>query len=271
MRLTRLLAPAAASLALIIVLAACQPTASDPSIPTSPTPTATAPSESPAASPTPAESPSPAPGEVVEFELPMIAHSTADGVDVHARPSTDAPLLIGQQYPDLNRVEISLSADERVWVTLGPLVSERTSWYQVSGVDGGPTAFGGGWVSAEFLAREGDPPAGGPQIVTAHGQGSGGEISVEVSMGTPLTVEVAMAPMEDEDSCDIDVTLIRTDGLDVNLATQTVTEPDTFYLAASIDFGGVPSLFQDEAGTVTLEIETDCSWTASLTQPAADY
>jgi hypothetical protein len=270
MRLTRLLAAAAGSLAIIIVLAACGPTASDPSMPASPTPTAAASSEPPAPSPTPAESPSAAPGEVVEFELPMIARSTADGVIVHERPSTDAPLLIGEQFPDMNRVEISLAADERVWVTLGPLVSEATSWYQVSAVDGGPTAFGGGWVSAELLAREGDLPPGGPQIVTAHGQGSGGEISAEVSMGTPLSVEVAMAPMEDE-SCEIDVTLIRTDGLDVNLATRSVTEPDAFQLAASIDFGGEPSLFQDEAGTVTLEIDTDCSWTASLGQPPADY
>ncbi len=269
MHLTRLLAPAAGSLALSIVLAACGPTASDPSTPTSPTPTAPAASESPAPSPTPAESPSPALGDVVEFELPMIARSTVDSVDVHALPSTDAPLLTGEQFPDMNRVEISLAADERVYVTLGPLVSEGTSWYQVSAVDGGPTAFGGGWVSAEFLAREGDPQAGGPQIVTAHGQSSGGEISVDVPMGTPITVDVAMAPMEDEESCDIDVTLIRTDGRGVTVATQTVTEPDAFQLAASIDFGGVPSLFQDEAGTVTLEVETDCSWTASLTQPPA--
>jgi hypothetical protein len=199
----------------------------------------------------------------------MIARPTEDDVGVHARPSTTAPLLIGELFPDMNRVEISLSTDERVYGTLGPLVSEGTSWYQVSAVDGGPTAFGGGWVSAEFLAREGYPRAGGPQIVTTHGQGGGGQISVEVPMGTPITVQVAMAPMEDEESCDIDVTLIRTDGLGVNLATQTVTEPDAFQLAASIDFGGVPSLFQEEAGTVTLEVETDCSWTASLTQPPA--
>lgn len=199
----------------------------------------------------------------------MIARATQDDVEVRARPSTDAPLLTGEEFPDMNRVEIRLAADERVSVTLGPLVSEGISWYQVSAIDGGPTAFGYGWVSAEFLASDGGAPDAFPQIATAYAVGSGGEISVEVPLrGTPITVDVAAAPLEDQESCGIAVTLVRTDGEEVNVTSQTVTQPDAFQLGATIE-GGVPGLFQDEPGTVTLQIDTDCSWTASLTQPPA--
>jgi len=266
MRSTRLLAPGAALLGLTILLAAC---GQAPAASASPTPSpsqAPSPSDepSPSVAPTPTEQPSP---EVIEFELPMIGRSTEDGVDVYARPSLDAPLLIGQQLPDMNDVEISLEADELVWVTLGPLVSDGTSWYRVEAVDGGPTSFAFGWVPAESLARESDAPEGRPQIVATHGQGSDGEISMDVPMGTPVTVDVGYAPMAGDDSCDLDVTVIRTDGLGVNVATQTVTEADSFQFGASIDYGGLQSLFQEEAGTVTLQVETDCSYAASLTQP----
>jgi hypothetical protein len=270
MRLIRSIVPTAVTLSLAIVLAACAPAAVDEPSPSAPAPTAPAPTESPTQSPSPEGSPSVTPGEVVEFELPMIARATEDGVDVHARPSADAPLLTGEQFPDMNRVEIILAADELVSVTLGPLVSEGTSWYQVASVDGGPTAFAFGWVSAEFLARDSDAPDSGPQVATAHGQGSAGEISMDVPlMGTPITVDVAMSPTEDQESCELDVTLIRTDGLGVNVATQTVTEPDAFQFGASIEGGGMQGLFQEEAGTVTLQVETDCSWAASLSQPPA--
>ena len=268
MRLTRSFATTAASVGLIILLAACAPGAVDAPSPSSPAPT-DQPTEQPTASPTPDDSPSATPEEAVDFELPMIARATEDGVDVHARPSSDAPLLIGEQFPDMSRVEIRLAADERVSVTLGPLVSEGISWYQVSSVDGGTTAFAFGWVSADVLAREGDPTAGGPQVVTSDAQGTSGEISMDVPMGTPVTVDVAMAPVAPAGSCELDVTLMRTDGTAVNVATQTVTEPDAFQFGPSIDYGGLQSLFQEEAGTVTLQVETDCSWTASLTQPPA--
>jgi hypothetical protein len=267
MRLIRSFSTAVAMLGIVLILAACGQPAGDPASPTaSPIPT-DPPAEEPTASPTPSASPSASPIDVVEFELPMFARSTADGVDVHAKPSADAPLLIGEQFPDMNRVEIRLEADELVAVSLGPLLSGGTSWYQVAAVDGGERAFAFGWVSAEFLVRESDPPQPAPQVVTAHGLGSGASIDMTVPMGTPLTVDVAAAPMPDQETCDIDVTLIRTDGLGVNVATQTVTEPDAFQFGASIDYGGLQSLFQEEAGTATLEVETDCSYAASLTQP----
>ena len=268
MGLIRSFSTSATTLGIVLILAACGQTAGDPASPTvSPIPI-DSPSEEPTASPTPSASPSASPIEVVEFELPMIARSTADGVDVHAKPSADAPLLVGEQFPDMNRVEIRLEADELVAVSLGPVLSGGTSWYQVAAVEGGERAFAFGWVSAEFLVRESDPPEPAPQVVTVHGLGSGASIDMTVPlMGTPITVDVAAAPMPDQETCDLQVTLIRTDGRAVNVATQTVTEPDAFRFAASIDYGGVQSLFQEEAGTVTLEVDTDCSYAASLTQP----
>jgi len=269
MRSTRLFAPGAALLGLTIILAACAQT---PAAPASPTPSPTeAPSPSdepsPSVEPTPTEGSSPDPIEVVEFELPMIARSTADDVEVHTLPSADSPLLIGEAFPDMDRVEVLLAADELVTVSLGPVFFDGTSWYQVSAVDGGDTAFAYGWVSADSLARESDWADGSPQVMTVHGLGTGTDVSASVPAGTPLTVDFAAAPMPDSDSCELDVTLIRTDGLAVNVATQTVTEPVAFQFAASIEGGGMQGLFQEEAGDVTLQVETDCSYAGSLTQP----
>jgi hypothetical protein len=265
MRSTRLFAPGAALLGLTIILAAC---GQAPAAPTSPT-EAPSPSDepSPSVAPTPTEQPSPDPIEVIDFELPMIARSTADDVEVHTVPGADAPLLIGEAFPDMNRVEVLLAADELVAVSLGPVYFEGTSWYQVSAVDGGDKAFAYGWVPAESIVRESDAPDGSPQVVTIDGLGSGAEVSAPVLAGTPVTVDFAAAPMPGSDSCELDVTVIRTDGLGVNVATQTVTEPVAFQFGASIEGGGMQGLFQEEAGDVTLQVETDCSYAASLLQP----
>jgi hypothetical protein len=274
MRPARFLNLGAVLLALTIVLAACAGAADDPESSSAPPSRAPSPTNAPSVEPSPSEAPSltgqpsPDPVEVVEFELPMIARSTADGVEVHAVPGADAPLLIGEAFPDMNRVEVLLAADELVAVSLGPVYFEGTSWYQVSAVDGGDKAFAYGWVPAESIARESDAPEGGPQVVTIHGLGTGTDVSAPVLAGTPVTVDFAAAPTPDSDSCELDVTVIRTDGLAVNVATQTITEPVAFQFAASIEGGGMQGLFQDEAGDVTLQVETDCSFAASLSQPS---
>jgi hypothetical protein len=273
MRLTRFLSLGAVLLALTIVLAACAVAADDPASSSPPPSSAPSPTDTPSGEPSPSEMPSPTeqpspdPIEVVEFELPMIARATADGIEVHTVPGADAPLLMGEQFPDMNRVEVVLAADELVAVSLGPVYFEGTSWYQVSAVDGGDRAFAYGWVPAESIARESDTPDGGPQVVTVHGLGTGTDVSAPVPAGTPVTVDFAAAPMPDSDSCELDVTVIRTDGLAVNVATQTITEPVAFQFAASIEGGGMQGLFQEEAGDVSLQVETDCSFAGSLTQP----
>jgi hypothetical protein len=269
MRSVRFLAPGAALLGLAIILAACGQAVANPA---SPTPSATAapsPSDAPSVEPSPSvaptatEQPSPAPIEVIEHELPMIARSIADGVEVHTLPSADAPLLMGEQFPDMNWIEIRLEADELVSVSLGPVYVDGTSWYQVSATDGGSRAYAYGWVSAEFLVRESDAPASGPQVVGVHGLGSGSAVNATVAMGSPLTVDVAAAPMPESDGCEIEVTLIRTDGLAVNVATESLSGPQAFQLSAN----ELSSLFMEEAGTATLQVKTNCSYAASLTSP----
>lgn len=263
MRSTRFFTPGAAFLGLTIILAACGQAAGDSPSPTQSPTAAPSPSDPPSAPPTPSQQPSPGPIEVIEFELPMIARSTTDGVEVHTLPGADAPLLMGEAFPDMNRVEIRLAADELVAVSLGPVFFDGTSWYQVSSVDGGNQAFAFGWVSAEYLVRDSDVPEGSPQVVTVHGLGSGTDVSASVPRGTPLTVELGAAPMPDSDSCELDATLIRSDGLGVNVATESLTGPYAFQLSAN----ELSSLFQEEAGDVTLQVETDCSYAASVTQP----
>lgn len=275
MRYSRTLAPALASLALIIVLAACgQATANPPSpIPSAsgtPTPTAT-PSIEPTVSPAPtasssvALSPTPAPGpiEVIEHELPMVARSTDDGVNVRTLPSLDAPLISGERF-DLTTVpNVRLNAGDLVIARMGPVFADSESWYEVGAADGSEVYWEFGWVAGRYLVRESDVPSHSPIIVGVHGLGSGSSASTQVIVGTPATVRFAAAPMPDADACEIDVTLIRTDGLAVNVATESIDGPKVAQLSSN----ELSSLFQEEAGTITLEVETNCSYAATLTVP----
>lgn len=276
MRSTRFFA-GAALLALTIILAACGQAVA---VPASPTPSATtAPSASDAPSvepsptdaPIPTEEPTPTPGpiEVIVHELPMIGRPTTDGVDVRTLPSLDAPLITGEIFGDGGQVqqvpELRLTTDMLVVATLGPLFADGESWYEVSAADGGDVYFSGGWVAGRYLSREGDLPEGQPIIVDINGVGSGTAASQEVPFhGTPTTVRFAATPMPDRDACEIEVTLIRTDGAAVNVATESsLTEP----MVAQLSANELSSLFQEEAGRVTLQVRTDCSYAATLTLP----
>jgi len=253
----RPIAPGAASLGLILVLAACaSPVADSPS----PTPGAS-PSSEPTASPEPTATPSQV--EVIEHDLPMTGRATAD-VDVRTLPSMDAPLLSGERLSDLSTVpDIRLTAGDLVLVTLGPVLADDQSWYEVRVVDGGEVYWEGGWVPGESLVREGDMPEGQAPMVHTYGLGSGTTITAEVAVGTPVTVRFAATPMPDSGACEIEVTLLRSDDLGVNVATESLTGPAVIQLTPE----ELSSLFQEEAGTVTLEVETDCSFAASLTIP----
>lgn len=260
MRLSRTFAPAVAALGLVVLLAACGQ-AADPT-PTT-LPPSTTPDPTPSPSGEPSVEPSPSPIEVVEHDLPMIGRATADEVEVHALPGAEAPLLIGERFSDGSMVEIRLAADQLVKVSLGPVVVDGTSWYEIRATDGGDVYFEGGWVPGEVLAREGDLPASDPQVVVIYGLGSGTAVNVDVLAGTPTTVRFAAAPMADRDECEIEVTLIRTDGLGVNVATETLTEARVAQLAAN----DLSSLFMEEEGTATLQVRTDCNYAAALLQP----
>lgn len=277
MRSTRLFLPGAALLALTTVLAACGQAVADPGSPTVPPSAAPSPSDTPSVEPSPSgppaptqqptPTPSPTPTEVIEHELPMIGRPTTDGVDVRILPDLDAPLMVGELFGDGGQVQqvpdLRVSTDNLVVVTLGPVYADGESWYELSAADGEEVWFSGGWVPGQYLSREGELPE--PIIVDIYGLGSGTAASQEVPFhGTPTTVRFAATPMPDRDACEIEVTLIRTDGTAVNVATESLTES----MVAELSSAQLSSLFQEEAGKVTLQVRTDCSYAATLTLPA---
>jgi hypothetical protein len=264
MRHIRSLAPGAVVLALTIILAACTQAASPTPSPSAPTPT-DAPSEAPSPSDEPSESPSPSQPEVIEYELPMIGRVTDDGVEVRAEPSLDAPIHTGESFTDPGTpeiVEIVLAADDLVMVTMGPVFAEGESWYEVTSVDGDVVVFAFGWVPGRYLESDGEATLG-YVLVDINGQGEGDSATADVARGTPVSVRFAAVPMPDADECDIDVTLINTDGSAANIATDTI---DDIVIGEVTPFE-IPSLFQNEEGTVTLEVETDCSFAAAMSMP----
>lgn len=270
MRHIRTKAPISTLLILTLVAAACaQGDASSPtpSTPPSPTPTGT-PSAPPSVEPSPSASPSvePAPSQeaVVELELPMLARATEDAVDVRTLPAIDAPLLSGERISDGAKIpDVRLARDQVVLATMGPVYVDGTSWYEVATTDGEDMYWEGGWVSAEFLADAGTDPTGRPPMVAVYGIGSGTAASADVAVGTPVTVRFAAAPMADRAECEIDVTLVRSDGAAVNVATNAVSEPEVFQMTPDEMSG----LWQEEAGQVTLQIKSDCSYAATMTVP----
>jgi hypothetical protein len=272
MRPIRSLLPVAATLAMVVVLAACtQGAGTSPSASAATpeaSPSAEAPSESPSAEPTetPSATPSADPSQeaVVDHELPMIGRVVEDTVEVRTEPRSDAPIATGESFTDPGTMpEVTLERDDLVVVTLGPLLNDGESWYEVASVDGDDPVFAFGWVPGDAIERDADLPQPGPVIATISGQGDGDSVSTDVIMGTPATVRWAVAPMAGDDECEIELTVLKPDGLGVNVATETVTELRVEELTAM----QLPSLFLEEAGTVTLEVETDCSFAASMTTP----
>ncbi|MDQ3690741.1 MAG: hypothetical protein M3406_12060 [Chloroflexota bacterium] len=240
------------------------------------TPTASA-SASPSASavpsadetlvPEPSISPDAAasPPEVVAFELPMAARTTTDSVEVRDAPSADAPLVSGERYSDPATVpNVELAAGEPVLSTLGPVFADGESWYQVTAAsDGGEWLnWGAGWVPARVLAREGQAEGYAP-IVSAHGVGSGTMVAGEVRIGTPITLDYAATPVADRDACELTITIVGTDGATIYSVTESVTGA----IVQQVTRDDEPSLFQEEAGSVTLEVVTDCSYAATIFLP----
>ena len=118
-----------------------------------PTPSAPGkPSAAPVVAPAPTRQP-----EVVEFDLPMLARATDEGINVRSMPSLDAPLISGEG-DDLQKVpDIRLGDGELVFATMGPVVADGISWYQVAAAES-EVHWERGWVAGQYLAREGGVP-----------------------------------------------------------------------------------------------------------------
>ncbi len=96
-----------------------------------------------------------------------------------------------------------------------------------------------------------------------HGLGSGTTVTSDVSRGTMITLNFAATPMPDRDACEFAITLLATDGVTIYSVTESVTATTV----QQVTRDDVPDLFQEEAGSVTLEIETDCSYAAAMCIP----
>ena len=264
---------------LVLALAACGQAVADPppSSPTAtPTPIATptpTPTPTPASTPTPAPTPTPPPQPstpppaapqpvVIRHELPMLAHANAEGVAVRSGPSLDAPLVIGNlRDTGASVYDIRLAEGFIVAAFMGPVLADGHSWYFVQAADGRDLTMFEGWVSGQYLTRDHGIDDLYPVTLSMDGLGSGSAASAQVPAATELRVQFGAAPLPERASCEIEITLIRTDGLAVNLATNTVTEP----VAGDIHALDGPHLFQEVAGQVTLQVRSDCSWTAGVT------
>jgi hypothetical protein len=257
----------------VVILAACTQTAQAPSASPSAAPPSQpaesdspSPSESPSPEPTsdPSPEPSESPIDVIEHELPMVGRVTEDDVDVRTHPLADAPLVTGENLAVPGEMpEVVLDTGHLVAVTLGPLVHDGESWYEIASVDGDDINFAFGWIPGRFLEPHPDAQGSFPVIETLHGQGDGGSLDVDVIVGTPVTVRYAALPMEGEDECDIEVTVTNTDGSEVVVVERELTE----ILIEEVTPFQVAELFQNDPGTVTVEFETDCTFAGSLLVP----
>lgn len=288
MNITRTAAPIAALLAVSVALAACAQVAANPEPSDTPTPTPVASpssdptpkptpkpvktpaptpaaSEAPAASddpkPTPKPVTQPGPIQVIKHPIPMLGRSLADAVNVRARPDVQAELV--QILRDGRMLDVRLGKDQLVRVNYGPVLADGESWYHVQSFDHVPLPFAGGWVAGRFLARERSVESY-PIVASVHALGEGASVDADVPAAASLIVEFAAAPLPGSASCDINVTLIDTERFSVQVANfRDVTDP----IVAAIPSYEVADLYQEVAGRVTLQVDTDCSFAAVVLNP----
>ena len=270
----------AAALAGAVIMTGCSSTSgTQPSTPATPTPEPTE-SQRPIATPRPTTRPTPestptpqptvepaqTPPPIVVYThtIPMIGRSNADGVAVRALPDLDAPLVSGERTSDgAQAASVRLDEGDTILVTLGPVYADGHSWYRARSNEA-DVQWSDGWVSGEFLTQEDVVPAYNV-VASMYGVGVNGSETARVEAAAALSVSFAATPMPTADSCVVDVTLVRTDGTAVNVGTDTVTGPEVVDFAAE----EMPPLYQEEAGTVTLTVESDCSYAATVTPPQA--
>ena len=256
-----------------LMLAACStatggtpiasPSASPSTSPLSPEPT---PPAAPASPSTPTDAPTPTsdPVVVVRFDTGNIARVTADGVAVRILPGLDQPMIAGYGFEGSAVDEVRLDTGDRVAVIWGPVLADGHTWYAVRHVETAqPITFAEGWIAADVLADDG--PMEEPfTLLTADGLGSGKAVSGDVSAYALLYVNVVAAPMPGDASCEAEVVLTGTDGEAVTIGSSEVAEATQFF-ASPLENA---ALVQETAGTVTLQVRSDCSWAGMAFIPA---
>jgi hypothetical protein len=270
----------AMAVALVLILAACGQASAEvrsPSQAPADQPAPTKPAEPmatprPASSPAPIATPEPEPTEepaeppvdrdphqptVVRHELPMVGRVTVDGVAVRELPDLDAPLVTGSSTTDVDEKipNLRLDSGHIMVVTMGPLFADGVSWYYVH-AESGPIGFAG-WIAGEYIAREGGY---GRALDAIDGYGTGGTLDLDVRATAPIVVTLGVNLVDGDDACHFSADVVRGDGSVVPISEGPVTGP-MFGRAAAPD---VADLVQTVDGTMTLRVETDCSFAASV-------
>lgn len=272
LRSTQSLAGAAISV-LALTLAGCAATEStdpspspsnapsSPTLPAAPTDTPEAEPSAPAGSPSePPESPT---DEVMRFDIPVVARITDDGVAVHVRPGLDEPLVEGSDLGTGTAVDaVRLAEGDRVGVVWGPMLHDGLTWYAVRHHDTDTLAWSEGWIAADALEPSDEVP-NLPLVVIGDGQGEGLTVSGTAPGGAQLYVNVLAAPMPGTERCEAAVTIVDPSGQRLVVGSGTVSDLTTFF-ASPLEQGG---LRLEGGGEVSLEVETDCSWAASVENP----
>lgn len=235
-----------------------------PSPTATPEPTAPAPTQ-PASpeSPTPLPAPTETPVGVVRITTGVHATVTTDGAPVRQRPGVDQPLVVGYDTAGGQAPEVRLDAGQTVGVIWGPVLADGRTWYSVIPGDTGTLTFAEGWITADDIAA-GDLEVSNPAVLTSDGLGSGAAESGDVPAFAGLYVNVLAVPMPGDASCEAEVVLIGTDGEHVSIGASEVTEATQFFSSPLEN----SALLQEQAGTVTLQVRSDCSWAGMAFVPA---
>ncbi len=257
-----------------IVAGCASPTGAEPSAtsvaqPSSPAPATPQPTEEPAEQPTPAPAqpsvapePSDEPITVVRFDPRTVARVDADGVALRVLPGLEQPLVIGYDFQTGGAPEIRLSDGDTVMILWGPVLVDGHTWYATKSADAGTLTWDVGWIAADFLVDTGTT-VDYPLVATADGLGSGKAVTGTVTDFAPLYVNAVVSPMPGDESCDAEVVVVGTDGTVVEIGSGTVTETTQFF-SSPLENG---DLTQEEAGTITLQVRTDCAWAAMAFEP----
>ena len=266
------------ALALLILLAACgQASADAPSpsqvpsdspAPSQPAKPSSTPKPAPVATPKPSDKPvvapveTPKPAAPVQFKLPMIGHVTADGVAVRSLPDLDAPVIHGEIVGGDGGIVAFLRVDAgtKVAAFVGPVFADGLSWYQVTSSGNGPISFVEGWIAGEYLARDGDLSGYSTHLGTLDGVATGGSIEAEVRAFSPIMVAFGVNVVDGDDACDFNVDVVMADGRNVMISSGEISDARVGRVAAP----HIMDLYQEEAGTVTLNVVTDCSFALTM-------
>ncbi|MEO8247073.1 MAG: hypothetical protein ABI622_08150 [Chloroflexota bacterium] len=234
----------AATLALLTLLAACS-AAQTPSATPSGSGNGSSPpggAESPSAVASPSVQATPDPVARIRLELPALV-----------TPATDLDVL---ELPAAGAAITSLTPADGATALMGPLILDGENWYLLAGIGTQWT----GWAPAEALEVTGSPDET-TTIITLDGRGSGDADSANVAANTALVARVMATPMDGRETCEIEVTVAGVDGAHVTVNDVTELDATSEFIASGLDD---ESLRQADAGQVSMQVRSDCTFAASL-------